>query len=308
LIANETTTQYRTASRSDRMLSLNERYHFLQQLGLASGRYRSRFCNAHYLLLCNAAFLLIGNPLASSIASAQKPAREQWGAMAVAVSHTGDKWTIAGRKNKVSLNEVDLGLSIQAGPAQWAMMPSAQDMLVRSRGEEFYLRLADARKITIVRYDTGFKTGVKISLGQWGHQGADLDLTLFLTICLEGSNEELVFDAAASEQETGLIQLDWPGALDAREVDYTVLSNGRGTLLPRNWPKEYFPIRTITPEGKIAGTDHSLLQSHVIESWSMSWWGFQKGRSAAMVIVETPDDASYQFSHPAGGPTVIGPR
>lgn len=27
-----------------------------------------------------------------------------------------------------------------------------------------------------------------------------------------------------------------------------------------------------------------------------------------MVIVETPDDASYQFSHPAGGPTVVGPR
>jgi hypothetical protein len=27
-----------------------------------------------------------------------------------------------------------------------------------------------------------------------------------------------------------------------------------------------------------------------------------------MVIVETPDDAAYQFEHPAGGPTVIGPR
>ena len=96
-------------------------------------------------------------------------------------------------------------------------------------------------------------------------------------------------------------------AIDAHDVDYTLLSNGRGTLLPRNWPKEYFPIRTITPEGKIAATDHSVLQSHVIESWSMSWWGFQKGKSAMMVIVETPDDAAYQFSHPAGGPTVIGP-
>ena len=40
----------------------------------------------------------------------------------------------------------------------------------------------------------------------------------------------------------------------------------------------------------------------------MSWWGFQKGKSAMMVIVETPDDAAYQFEHPAGGPTVIGPR
>ena len=26
-----------------------------------------------------------------------------------------------------------------------------------------------------------------------------------------------------------------------------------------------------------------------------------------MVIVETPDDAAYTFSHPAGGPTSMGP-
>src|SRR2546430_2881966 len=98
---------------------------------------------------------------------------------------------------------------------------------------------------------------------------------------------------------------DWSSDVCSSDL---LLSNGRGTLLPRNWPKEYFPIRTITPEGKIAATDHSVLQSHVIESWSMSWWGFQKGKSALMVIVETPDDAAYQFSHLAGGPTVIGPR
>jgi Family of unknown function (DUF5696) len=40
----------------------------------------------------------------------------------------------------------------------------------------------------------------------------------------------------------------------------------------------------------------------------MSWWGFQKGKSGMMIIVETPDDAAYQFRHPAGGPTAIGPR
>src|SRR5207245_4669214 len=100
--------------------------------------------------------------------------------------------------------------------------------------------------------------------------------------------EDLVFDVSASEHETLVRQLDWPTAVDARDIDYAVLSNGRGTLLPRNWPKEYFPIRTITPEGKISPSDHSILQSHVIESWSMSWWGFQKDKSAMMVMIETP--------------------
>jgi len=245
---------------------------------------------------------------------AQQLPREQWGAPAVNVSRAEGKWIIAGRKNKVTLNESDLALGVQAGPANWAMVPSsAKDMLVRSRGEEFYLRLADARKIDVGPYDTGFKTGVKISLGEWRHngllnKGAELDLRLFLTVCLESKDEELVFDVAANEREATLRQLDWPTALDAREVDHTLLSNGRGNLLPRTWPREFHPIRTITPEGKVALTDKSVVQSNVIESWSMSWWGFQKGRSAMMVIVETPNDAAYQFDHPAGGPTVIGPR
>ena len=240
---------------------------------------------------------------------AQQLPREQWGAPAISVSHEGSKWIIAGKKNKVTLNEGDLALTVQAGAAQWTMLPSgAQDMLVKSHGKEFYLRLADAQNISIVPYDTGFRTGVKIILGNWKQRLHSLDLKLVLTLGLEGKDEELVFDIAADEHEAVLRQLDWPTALDARAVDYTLLSNGRGTLLPRNWPKEYFPIRTITPEGKIAATDHSVLQSHVVESWSMSWWGFQKGKSALMVIVETPDDAAYQFSHPAGGPTVIGPR
>jgi len=185
---------------------------------------------------------------------------------------------------------------------------SVGDMIVKSNGEEASLRLADAKLISIVPYDAGFKTGIKISLSQWQYKDKSLDLQLFLTACLEGRDEELVFDITANERSSALRQLDWPGAVDGREVDYTLLSNGRGTLLPRTWPKEYYPIRSITPEGRIAPTDHSLLQSHVIESWSMSWWGFQKSRAAMMVIVETPDDAAYDFKHPAGGPTTVGPR
>ncbi|HZJ46315.1 MAG TPA: DUF5696 domain-containing protein [Pyrinomonadaceae bacterium] len=255
-----------------------------------------------------AAALLINIALSTGLRAQQLP-REEWGAVPVSVSHSGTNWVIAGKTNRVTLNETSLALTIQSGPVHWKMMPSQPgDMLVRSKDTPLSLRLADAKTILIVPYDAAFKTGVKISLSGWQHDGPQLDLELFLTICLEGRNEEVVFDLVANERDTTLRQLDWPGALDAHDVDYTLLSNGRGTLLPRNWPKQYYPIRSLTPDGKIAPTDHSLLQSHVIESWSMSWWGFQKGTSGLMVIVETPDDAAYQFSHPPGGPTVIGPR
>src|ERR1043165_5622384 len=176
----------------------------------------------------------------STLALAQQLPRDEWGAPAVTVTHEGGKWMIAGKKNRVTLDDSTLALRVQAGAAEWTMnQSSTKDMLVKAKDEEFYLRLVDAKKISIVPYDTGFKTGVKISLGQWKHQGADLDLALFLTICLEGKDEELVFDTSASEHDTTLRQLDWPTALDASAVDYTVLSNGRGPILPRNWPKEY---------------------------------------------------------------------
>ncbi|MGH3627562.1 MAG: DUF5696 domain-containing protein, partial [Sciscionella sp.] len=183
---------------------------------------------------------------------------------------------------------------------------------VKQGGKEFPLRLADATEISIAPYDTGFKTGVKITLSDWRKPhallGGKVDLKLYLTVCLQGADEDLVFDVAAHEGKTALRQLDWPPALDARDVDDTVLSNNKGDLLPRHWPKPYYPIRSTNPDGTAKASDHSIIQSHVIEDWSMSWWGFEKGKSAMMVIIETPDDAAYQFSHPAGGPTVIGPE
>jgi hypothetical protein len=240
---------------------------------------------------------------------AQQLSREQWGAMPVTVSHQSGNWIIAGKKNTITLNEKNLGFSVDARPNKWTMLPSASgDMLAKKGSEEFSLRLADAKQIEITPYDAGFKTGIKIRLNEWTYKAARVNLTLFLTLCLEGRDEELVFDVAAAEGDTVVKRLDWPPALDARNIDATILSNGRGTLLPRNWPKEYYPIRSITADGRIAASDHSLLQSNVIESWSMSWWGFQKGKTAMMIIVETSDDAAYQFTHPAGGPTVIGPR
>ena len=121
-----------------------------------------------------------------------------------------------------------------------------------------------------------------------------------LTMCLEGADEELVSEAMVNEGTAVVKELHWPFAMDGRDVDYTVLSNDNGTLLPRNWPKPYHPIQR-------AAGDHSIIQSHLIESWSMSWWGFEKGDAAMIVIVETPDDAAYTFHHPAGGPTSMGP-
>ncbi len=243
------------------------------------------------------------------------PSRQERGAPMVSVSQSGGIWTIAGKLQTVTINQSDLAIAVKAGPVSWKMAPSLKDdMLVRAGGEEFYVRLTDAGRREIEPYDTGFKTGVKIALGEFRHTGplkggSPLDLRLYLTVCLEGQEEELVFDSSAAEGDAVVRQLDWPKELDREDpIDLTVLSNRWGTLLPRNWPKEYSPIRSMTREGRISPTDSSVVESNLIECWSMSWWGFQKGVAAMMVIIETPDDASYKFAHPAGGPTIMGPR
>ena len=245
--------------------------------------------------------------------------REQWGAPQVGVVHENGVWVLKGKKQTVILNQTNLALTVHSGPEIWTMLPSGTpDLLTKAAGQIAPLRLTDAKVMLIVRYDTGYKTGVKITLGGWENPGvtntprnstpSQVPLTVYLTIALEGQDEELVFDVAADEHYAQIRSLDWPPALASNSFDATLLSNSRGVLLPRGYAKPYHPIRSANPDGSIKTNDTSETQSNVIEDWSMSWWGFQKGKSAMMIIVETPDDAAYQFSHPAGGPTVIGPR
>src|SRR4029078_8832734 len=95
--------------------------------------------------------------LSLSPAFSQQLAREQWGGMPVTVSHRGNEWIIAGKVNSIAVNQSNLGLTIKAGETTWTMKPSiVGDMLVNSNGKNVALRLADAKKIDIVPYDTGF--------------------------------------------------------------------------------------------------------------------------------------------------------
>jgi hypothetical protein len=266
-----------------------------------------------FSLLCLATF-------ASSTALADARSRADLAAPEVTVTHDGGKWLITGKKQKVNIDQNSLAMTIDAPPVSWSLASSEPgELIVKSRGEECSLRLIDAGSIAIEAFDTGAKTGVKITLGRFRHtgmlnNGLELDLTLYLTVCLEGKAEELVFDIAAAERETTVRQLDWPKEVETRGADYTALSNVRGNLLPVNWPHVYHPFRTLatTQESPMASdtkaVDHSYIQSNLIECWSMAWWGFAKGDSALVLIVETSADVGYKFEHPAGGPTVIGPR
>ena len=218
--------------------------------------------------------------------------REQWGAPKVKVSQADKKWIIAGKKQTVTLDRQNLSMKVQSGKVTWNMAPSDQnDMSVLSEdGQRINLRLADAGEIRITPHDTGYKTGIKIRLGKFSHEGRVLDLGLCLTVCLEGRDEDLICEVVAIEKETLIHQLSWPKVFNAGDVDYTVVPNVGGIIVPRNWPSK-IGINSIC-------YDRGSLY--------MPWWGYQQGASAMMVIMETADDARFQMSHPSGGPTSAG--
>jgi hypothetical protein len=245
-------------------------------------------------------------------ASAQPPEPRalqphEWGAPPVEVTREDGTWTIAGRRQRVTLDEESLAIRVEAGRARWSLRPTGEpELRLAARGDEFATHLAAAGEARFDVYRTGFASGVKITLDGFRSTGirapgADADVRLYLTLALEGGDEDLCFEVAVVERgEASVRRLDWPPPVDGRAVDATVLSHDDGMLLPRDWPKPYYAIHR-------ARDDTSVIQSHLIESWSMSFWGFLAGGAGAVVIVETPDDAAYTFAHPAGGPTSIGP-
>jgi len=251
--------------------------------------------------------LLVLLAVGSSLRAQQQPSREDWGAVPVTVSRDGADWIITGKKNVVTLDASDHTIRIDAGQAHWKTLPpTGRELVVKRGGQTFTLDLRDARKIAVDPYDTGYGNGVKLTLSDWEKAP---DLKLFMTLSLEGKDEDFVFGIASVEGETRIDRLDWPTAMDAKDVDYTLLPRVRGILLPHDWPKRVDPIRELNDDGtQKYPKEPTEPQSNIVEDWSMSWWGFVKGKSAMMVIIETPDDAAYQFDHPAGGPTVIGPR
>src|SRR5208283_4791425 len=102
--------------------------------------------------------LFLANGLLGQPGDPPRLPRAEWGAPVVNVSHEGDRWIIAGQKVTVTLNQSDLALTVQAGTVKWALVPSGDDdLLLKSRGEEFHVRLRDAGKVDIRPFDTGFK-------------------------------------------------------------------------------------------------------------------------------------------------------
>ena len=214
--------------------------------------------------------------------------QSDWGAPEIQVFQKEGKWIISGQKNRIELNAADLQMAAYAPGQTWSMIPSfAGDLVVENDGKRLSLRLADAAKKEISPYHTGFKSGLKIELADFARQDTKIDLQISLFICLEGKKEELVCELIAAEKAVTVLECFWPCAVGHSCFDSSVVPFMQGMLLPKDWPNKVWLYDTLCYGRGLY----------------MPWWGHQKGKSAMLVLIETPEDAGCRFEHSPGGPT-----
>lgn len=256
-------------------------------------------------LLC--AVLFVSMLPLSAFALDQPP--EERGVPPVTVTQSGANWIIAGKKTTVILNGADLSMNVKSGVTEWKLSPSAEnDMTVQAGPALFEMaklfpvkadsalvkfRFADAPRKEIAPYSTGYSMGVKVTLAGFRMGGNEIPLVMQLFITLETPEEELVCTATPVNEDAYLIkECLWPKGFAPGTTDFSVVPFMQGMLLPDKWPRKVWLYDTMSYGRGLY----------------MPWWGFEKGKSAALVLLETPDDGGCVFEHPEGGPTVLAPR
>jgi len=210
------------------------------------------------------------------------------------VAHNGSEWLIQGKLRSVIINEKSLEMTVDNSGTKWPLLPSdSLDLNCEYNGKNFQLKLAEAGLKKFEPYKTGFEDGVKISFSGFLYGSQPLDLTLQAFITLEGEKEDLVFNIVPREGNAVIKKMAWPKGFAPEISDYIVWPNIQGILLPREWPLK---VRLYRYEDACNG-----------RGLSMPWWGYLQKNGAAMIILETPDDAYCQLEHPAGGPTIMNP-
>lgn len=209
------------------------------------------------------------------------------------VASRDGSWDITGERCQVRFEPASLQLEFRGDDQTWRLLPSQEgDLVVQTEGKNARARLSAATNTVITPYTTGYASGLKIELSGYRVGDQSLDLKIVLLVTLEGRDEELVCEILASDGATTVQELLWPGTLDAKSFDHTVVPFMQGMLLPRDWPEKAWLYDTLS----------------FGRGLYMPWFGYQQGGNGLLVILETPADAGCQFTHPPGGPTRLGAR
>ncbi len=202
------------------------------------------------------------------------------------------EWTIVGKTKTVHLFRDTLTLSVQTQTFTWTSNPcGAEEIEVGTVQSPQKLSLLSAKTIDITPFTTGERTGWKIQLTDFPQAPG---MVIGLYVGLNPFEEDLIIDTVAESETTPLRRIQWPKPFantKPRPDWLSVVPHMQGMLLPSNWP-DAINIGSGQTQGR---------------SLYMSWWGELREGHGYIGMLETDMDAGIVFSHPAGGPTQIGP-
>jgi len=207
---------------------------------------------------------------------------------------TDSEWKIQAGAAQVEIDPRLLTLTVRHGKTVWRSVARAKELKAHVGAFTEELALADAKSRTASAFELADGKGVEVRLANFALDWAkDFAIRLFVTV--RPDPVEVAIRVVAEEKGVLLKQLSWPGPFaveKASSSNQTVVPYMQGMLLPGDWPQAINPVDATT-NGR---------------GLYMPWWGECRGGAGYVVILETPVDAGYDFSHPAGGPTQINPR
>jgi len=198
-------------------------------------------------------------------------------------------WCIRAAGLELTWHEPELAWSVKVGDRVWRTKASCQDLaLAKTRS------LRDAAVVHTRRISGGAFEGFTCDLSGFPDLPPGAALRVTLSVVIETATGDVVASVDAEEAGVGIQTVWWPGPMvfGSAASQETVFPLMQGILLPGTWPHHW--------------GDKELTVNHRL--FYMPWWGQREGDSGYVAIIEHDADAGCRLSHPAGGPTAVGPR
>ncbi len=213
------------------------------------------------------------------------------------------RWKLENACLEVRLARAGLELEVldKLSGKTWRMEPEHKGVLVQKYGVQLAKPLSVLNLADWSEAREGEFRGVELRSVQpdpWQQYNVRLRVLLHI------SKSELRITVATHEDpgynaETWLREVYYPRSFLHKNTSrcYTVLPFQQGTLLPGDWPK---PLQEESAQ--------RALRIWAWEAVTGPWWGHVDSSGAGyLAIIDTPDDVVFDFDHPAGGPTRVGP-
>ncbi|MBD3240555.1 MAG: hypothetical protein GF331_08225 [Chitinivibrionales bacterium] len=214
-------------------------------------------------------------------------------------------WTLRNACLEVVFKREHLDLTVvdTRSGKRWAMEPEGSTgFLIQKAGIQFPKPLCDLELHRSREVREGAFHGVELmSVPKDPWQVYDIRVR----VLIHDTEPEVAVSVRPHEQpgytaDTWVREVHYPRSFSHSQsgTAYTVIPFQQGTLLPGDWQMD------LTGEDMLG-----LISPWNWESCTGPWWGHvDDGGSAYLAIMDTPDDAAFDFAHPSGGPTRMAPR